>query len=203
VKKNLPDSAFVACRQPAISAIYAKGKKFYRIGRVNSGNFNLFVERWKTDSLAFSTVSIEGMNEQMYNAMLGQIEARLYIGEKYFFVIKDKAFIREFSAYFEDAQIIESPSEFEVLANTANMQKSIYYADSLLAPLRRANVTHILTANLRLNPNHKDGQTINTVERLASFIQDKYPGIFQKVIQTGEPDDEPASIYQINWEVVE
>jgi hypothetical protein len=202
VKKNLPDSAFVACRQPAISSVYAKGKKFYRVGRVNSNRFDLFIERWKADSLAFSAVAFDGMDDRMYSTILGHVEARLYIGEKYFFAVKSSEFIEAYSEYFKNAQIIKSPCEIEVIASGTNMQKSIYYADSLLVPFRNANVTHIMTANLRLNPNRKDGQTINTVERFASFIQDKYPNIFQKILQIGEPDDEPANIYQINWEAV-
>ena len=55
--KNLPEDALVACRKPSISSIYGQGKKFHGIFRVNSGNFDAFLERWKTDSLSFSMMS--------------------------------------------------------------------------------------------------------------------------------------------------
>ena len=140
------------------------------------------------------------MNNRMYGALMGHIDARLYLDDKYFLAIKDRELAHEFAAYFGNVQIIDSPSEFETIANRESTQKSIYYADSLLLPMRRANVTHIILANLRLNPNIKDGQIINTVERMASFVQEKYPRIFEKVKQIGADDDEPAQIYQINWD---
>ena len=199
--KNLPEDALVACRKPSISTIYGQGKKFYGIYRVNSGSFDAFYERWKADSLSFSVIPLDGMNDQMYSAILGQCEARIFLGDKYFFAIKNREFVQQLSEYFENIKVISSPQEFQPVVNQAGEQTAIYYPDSLLAPMRRANVTHLLTAQLRLNPNFKDGQIVNTVERVASFIQDKYPDIFHRLIQIGAPDDEPAEIYQINWDV--
>jgi hypothetical protein len=192
----------VACRKPSISSVYAKGKKFHGIYSVVSGNVNAFCERWKADSLAYSLLSVEGMSDQSYRAILGHCEARLVIGETSYFAIPDRMFLQQLSAHFENLKIISSPRDFSAIVNeTAGLQKAIYYPDSLLAPLRRANVTHLLTANLRLNPNLKSGQTINTVERVFTFIQEKYPAIFNRLVQIGAPDDEPAEIYQIIWNV--
>jgi len=200
--KNLPEEALVACRKPSISTIYGNGKKFFGIFRVNSGNFDAFYERWETDSLSFSIVPFEGMNNQIYSAILGQSEARIYLAEKYYFAIKNQEFVRQLSNHFENLKIITSPHEFSPIVKQAGTQKGIFYPDSLLAPMRKANVTHLITAQLRLNPNIKDGQIINTVERVASFIQEKYPNIFHRLIQIGAPDDEPADVYQINWDAV-
>ena len=49
----------------------------------------------------------------------------------------------------------------------------------------------------------KDWQIINTVERIAMCIQEKYPNIITLVRRFGDDNDEPANIIQINWEVVE
>ena len=201
--ENLPKEAIVACRKPSISTIYGKGKKFHGIHIVRSSNFDLFYDRWKADSLTFAIVAAEGMNDQLYNAMLGRIEARMLLGDKFYFAVKDKPYLQLLSAHFENMKIIETPLEFDPVVQQAGSQKSIYYADSLLVPLKRANVSHILLAKLRLNPNIKDGQTINTVERIFIFILEKYPAIFSELIQIGAQDNEPANIYQINWEVVE
>lgn len=202
VAKNLPDDALAACRKPSISTIYGQGKKFFGIFRVNSGSFDAFYERWKADSLMYSIVPLEGMDNQMYGALLGQCEARISLVDKYFFVVKDRDFLQQLSMYFENFRIISTPYEFSPMVKQAGEQTAIYYSDSLLIPMRQANVTHLITAQLRLNPNIKNGQIINTVERVATFIQDKYPDIFHRLIQIGAPDDEPAEVYQINWDVV-
>jgi hypothetical protein len=68
--------------------------------------------------------------------------------------------------------------------------------------LQRANVTHILTARLRTNPAMKTNRTINTVERYASQIQEKYPTIFELTHQEGATGNEEAQIIKINWDVV-
>ena len=199
---HLPKDAVIACRKPSISFIYGKGKKFYGIYSVSSGNFDAFYERWNADSLSFSVVPLEGMNDQMYRAILGRCEARLLLDDKAYFVVSDRAFLQQWSTYYENPNVISSPRDFEpVVKQAAGLQKAVYYPDSLLVPLQRAHVTHLLTANLRLNPNIKNGKIINTVERVASVIQEKYPAIFTRLVQIGEPDDEPAEIYQINWDV--
>lgn len=200
---HLPKEAVIACRKPSISFIYGKEKKFYGIYSISSGNFDAFYKQWKIDSLSFSIVPLEGMNDQMYNAILGHCEARLLLDNKSYFAITDSEFLKQWSTYFENQNIISSPHDFDPIVKQATgLQKAVYYPDSLLATLRQANVTHLLTANLRLNPNIKNGQIINTVERVASVIQEKYPTIFRKVIQIGDPDDEPAEIYQIDWEII-
>lgn len=201
--QHLPDDALVACRKPSISSIYGMGKKFYGIYRVNSGNFDAFYEQWKTDSLSFTIIPLEGIENQIYHSILGHCEARLLIEGKYYFAVQDQEFVQQLSRHFTNLKIISSPHEFSPIVKQAGQQTAIYYPDSLLIPLRQANVTHILTANLRLNPNIKDGQIINTVERVASFVQEKYPMIFYRLTQIGEPNNEPAEIYQIKWEVVE
>ncbi len=202
IANNLPEDALVACRKPGISSIYAKGKEFYGITRVNSSNFNAFYARWKADSLAFSLIPTENMSDQMYNAMLGHCAARLLLGETYYLAVTEPAFVQQLSTYWPDLQIISSPQKLKPIIEQAGNQTTIYYADSLLLPLQQRRVTHLLTASLRLNPYIKDGRTINTVERVASFIQEKYPGIFQQMVQFGESNDEPAVLYQLNWEVV-
>ena len=200
---NLPENALVACRKPSISMVYGKGKKFYGIYYVTSSNFDSFFERWQADSLSYSVISFEDMNNSAYDALLGHIEARILLGNVNYFAVKNRELAEQLAEQFEDLKIILSPQAFAHDIEMAGSQKSIYYPDSLLIPLRRANVTHILTANLRLNPNIKDGQIVNTVERVALFIQEKYPDIFFRLMQIGATDNEPAQVFQINWEVVD
>ena len=41
---------------------------------------------------------------------------------------------------------------------------------------------------------------ITTVERLMNFVEGKYPLIRTKIMQVGANDNEPASLYQINYD---
>ncbi len=199
---NLPEDALVACRKPSISSAYAKGRKFYGIYRVVSGNIDAFYERWKADSSAFAVIPTEGMTNEIYMSMYGHCEARLLLGQAYYLAVSDPAFVRELAGRWPKLQIVYSPRDLKPVMDKAGDETAVYYADSLLAPLRQNNVTHVLSASLRLNPNIKDGQTINTVERVIAFIAEKYPSIMTQIKRFGEPNDEPAEIYQINWEAV-
>jgi hypothetical protein len=70
-----------------------------------------------------------------------------------------------------------------------------------MVSIMKARVSHVLTANIRAFPDQKTGQTNNTVERFMSFIEFKYPQIMTKIMQMGADDDEPASLYKLNYEV--
>ena len=201
--ENLPDSALVACRQPAISSIYAKGKRFYRIGRVNSSNFQGFLDRWATDE-TYIAIDSKTITEEVYPYLIRYYRDRAVLGSDFYLILENSETLKEdIENHMPNIRAITSVEEFKTLTAQADNQLSVFYADSLLAPLRRANVTHLIAANLRLNPYIKDGNTINTVERTAMFIQEKYPNIFTFVQRFGENNDEPADIFQINWELVE
>ena len=197
--KNLPDTALVACRQSAISSVYAEGKRFYRIGKVNSGNFQAFVDRWSSGE---NYLAIQATNNNIPAHLLHDYIARIAIGNTYYLIFENSEELSSNIDKWYDQAPITSAEEFNSLTSDANNQLSVFYADSLLLPLQQSKVTHILTASLRLNPNVKDGKIINTVERTAMFIQEKYPNIFSLIKVFGD-NDEPANIIQINWEVVD
>ncbi|MDR1155650.1 MAG: hypothetical protein LBL04_13170 [Bacteroidales bacterium] len=201
VEKNLPDSALVACRQPTISSVYANGKRFYRVGKVNSSNFRSFIDQWSSDE-NYTAIEATRAPADAYAALLPYYAARVAIGNAYYLVLNNSEKLSEELSRWPDIKPITTVEEFQALTGNAQNQLSVYYADSLLAPLRQAKVTHILTASLRLNPNIRDGQIINTVERTALFIQEKYPNIFTLVKPFGNDDDEPAKIIRINWETL-
>ena len=198
--KNLSDSTLVACRQPAISSVYAKGKRFHRVGRVNSSNFQAFIDRWSSGE-NYMAIEANKLPDDVCAYLTPYYVARTAIGNDYHLIVENKNGLSEGLAKWPDIRSVISVEEFKSLTNNAKNQLSVFYADSLLLPLQKAKVTHLLTASLRLNPNVKDGQIINTVERTAMFIQEKYPNIFTLVKNFGETD-EPADIIQINWEVV-
>ena len=70
-------------------------------------------------------------------------------------------------------------------------------ADTILTHLKENNVTHILMASLRRNPKRNDGYVINTIQRLAYPVIQKYPGKLTLAKTIG--DSEPAYLYKINY----
>jgi hypothetical protein len=202
--KHLPEDARVACRKPSISAMYGKNtEKFYGLYRVESGRFDAFYERWKADSLAFVIVPAEKLTDRMYQYLAGYCEARILLDESYFLVTGDTLRIKWLQERVKGFTAISSPEMLAPLVKQAEHRTAVYYADSLLLSLKQRKVTHILTASLRQNPNIKNGNIINTVERVTAFIQEKYPAFIQPLQTFGAEDDEPAVLYRINWEAIE
>jgi hypothetical protein len=70
-------------------------------------------------------------------------------------------------------------------------------ADTILNELKSNNVTHVILASIRRNPNKSDGYIINTIHRLMQPVAQKYPDKFTLVKQIGE--SEPAYLYKINY----
>jgi len=124
------------------------------------------------------------------------------VGDTVFFADKINDNIRQ--DFYNEIKLaglndISSASELKMLLNEGKIVK-LYYPDSLLYQLQNAGVTYILTANLRRNTARKDGMIINTVERYMAFIQEKYPQIFSKISQIGDDNNEPATIFKIEYE---
>jgi hypothetical protein len=84
---------------------------------------------------------------------------------------------------------------YSVIAKDTATQQS--NPDSALAIFKRNKVTHLLIANIRLNPKQNTGNIINTLHNIAGPIQEKYPQKLKLIKQVG--DTEPAWIYQINY----
>ncbi len=84
---------------------------------------------------------------------------------------------------------------YSVIAKDTATQQS--NPDSALAIFKRNKVTHVLLANLRLNPKQNTGDVINTIHNIIYPIVNKYPDKLTLVKTMG--DSEPAYIYKINY----
>jgi hypothetical protein len=80
--------------------------------------------------------------------------------------------------------------------NKISKEYGIYVPDYLLQLLRDNKVKYLLLASLRMNPNEKTENIINTLNRYLTFIQIKYPDIFNVVHTIGT--DEIAQLVEIN-----
>lgn len=70
-------------------------------------------------------------------------------------------------------------------------------ADSALAFFKSNNVTHLMLASLRTNPNENNGQVINTLHNIAQPIMEKYPNAL-KLVHT-EGLSEQTYLFKINY----
>lgn len=71
--------------------------------------------------------------------------------------------------------------------------------DSLLMKFKENKVTHVLLAELRINPKrYIPGRFINTLHRYVAVIAQKYPSVFRLVHKVGV--QEVSEIYEIRYE---
>ena len=202
IGENLKENELAACRKPAISTLYGNGKDFYGIYTVPTGNMNAFMEKWNKAPAEYAAFSLNNkMTGKLYNGIMQHYYGRLMLANSEFIIAQNPDLLKEMEEVSQ-IQIIDSPSQLAKLMKNAGDQVSLFYADSLLMNLKNKNVTHVLSANIRVNPNAKTGQTVSTVERYMYFIQERYPGIFTVAKQIGADNDEPARVLKINWEVV-
>ena len=210
---NLPQDALVACRKPSISFIYSHGKRFYGIMRLLSYPGDSVLVNWQQKQLHYYLISASSINnnpvsKELYFAFKNSIVGYGFNNDENTYNVR--FYIMDFPDSIKTRTLnelnrskINATSDFDslkVILNDPGSRISIIYPDSLLQMLLKAKVTHVLTANLRTS-DQKTASTNMTVERFMSYIEFKYPGIRTKIMQVGSDDDEPASIYKLNYEL--
>jgi len=211
--ENLPGNAYVACRKPSISFIYGNGKRFFGITRINETDGDLLLQADAQKNLNYyfiSTSSIEGhsvSNNIIYAFKLSLVGFGMsssgYLLSNPFYImkfpdsLKEKIF-REMKKY--NIKWTDNTDSVKTWLQDRKAKISFVYPDTLLNFLRKANVTHVITANLRADATENTGYTASTVERFMALIRFKYPNIMSKIIQMGSDDNEPAVLYQINYD---
>ena len=211
--ENLPVNAFVACRKPSISFIYGKGKRFFGITRINESPGNPMLQPEAQKKLQYyyvSTSSIEGhsvSNNIFYAFRIGLVGFGMINKDN---LLSNPFYIMKFPDSLKD-RTLQEMRKYNI-KGTDNLDSlktwlkdpeaaiSFVYPDTLLTFLRKANVTHVITANLRADAAEKNGYTTSTVERFMALIRFKYPDVMTKIIQVGEDDNEPAVLYRINYD---
>ncbi|MBK7214768.1 MAG: hypothetical protein IPH88_16030 [Bacteroidales bacterium] len=205
--KNLPEDAVIACRKPSISFVYGSGREFYGIMQMPSYPTEPLFSAWKKDPasyIAFTYSDFEGKNltSELFIALKSNMLAQYITGNTFYFIEK----LNENSRASLMTQLqalgvkgISSPDSLVAKTSGDKVKSTLVYPDSLLLPLVKNNVTHVITANLRRNSMEKNGQIINTVERYIAFIEDKYPGFMTKVNQIGTDDNEPAAVQKLDY----
>jgi hypothetical protein len=202
---NLPMDALVACRKPSISFIYSNGRSFFGITRVPAYSVDSCLINWQQKHLHYYLIPASSIRNNHVSKELFFAFKRSVIGygvnndelgthNVKFYLMDFPDSIRTRTLNELDRLKIDAFSDFETLRGILNepgSKISIIYPDSLIQMLAKAKVTHVLTANLR---------SYKTVERFMGYIEFKDPGIWTKIMQIGNDDNEPAYIYKLNYD---
>ncbi len=203
---NLPDTTVVACRKQSISFIYGSKGHFFGITQIPNYSVTQLFNDWKIKKSNYALVTASDLankqvSPQLFRAFKNGLVADIIRQGQVFYIIDlpDSNRVKTCSELL--SQKIRWMSNVDSLRNVFKEDYGYYavYPDSLLNILRKARVSHVLTANLRGNPNQKTKQTVNTVERFIGIISDKYPFFLSKIAQLGSDDNEPAAIYKADY----
>lgn len=205
--KNLPKDVGIACRKPSMSFIYSKGREFhgiYKLPMISADSAMLTLVKEKADVLI---VDNNEMGTKNFPAALFD-SCRLYnrytvIGKNHFYTVyqpgpnKKEVLLSHFKKYG-----ITAKTDAKAFLDELKKSNDEYYvedADSLLKMLKTNNIRYLILASLRAQPAEKNGNIIDTMQRLVYYIQLKYPNLFVPVHQIGDQDDEPAQLVEVNY----
>ncbi len=219
VSENINDSIKVACRKPSISFIYGGGRKFMGIFRLKTQNLDtvlnsLNVKESQTVAINLNEMQKKGVPNTVFSALKimnyafvsgvkkdkngKDIEYYLYGLYRIPWVSVEGIYemLSEYGvSYSVNAEVFD-----KIRSNVNEGEKvnlSVVSSDELLNDLKEKNVKYLILANLRKNPNLKNGYTINTIYRYLYFINLKYPNAFRVVNTIGGQEDEPAQLVEL------
>ena len=212
--ENLPQNTLVACRKPSVSFIYSHGRNFFGITRLLFYPVEPFLYEWQKGKrpyylIPMSTVNDKPLTRELFNAFSYGIvgwgmkkDAHLNNAQFLIMNFPDSILGRtllEMKAL--NVRYTADPDSLIAWLKDSKKGISIIYVDSLVSFLLKSKITHVLTDNLRANPNRKNNQIMGTVEHFMYFIELKYPAIRTKIMQIGDDNNEPAVVYELNFKL--
>ena len=212
VSRNLPDDALVASRKSSISFIFSHGRTFFGITRLPFTSIDsLLNDRGKKDIhyylIPVNSLKNKHVSEHLYHEFKRGISGfGLNLNNNYYNVRFElmnfpdstrEETLKELGDL--GVKVTDRPDSLRSWLNEPYEGLSMIYPDSLLKTLFKAGVTHIMTDNIRYIPEQKNSRFITLTEKYMNFIEAKYPGIRTKIMQIGTDDNEPASLYRINY----
>jgi hypothetical protein len=195
---TLPADEVVACRKASMSFVYTGGRSFKGITGVPS----VAVDSALRDAnFAHHFVGLvpDGMPQLLYDEIRPYMNA-LFISDNKMWHAYDLPYdmYQYFVAMITPVNVAwyETP-EAMLAAVKKDTRSYAVYPDRLLDALRSDSVGYVINASLRTNPKQKTNNVITTITRFMYFIEQKYPGTFQKIHQIGSDNGEPAMIYKV------
>jgi hypothetical protein len=206
--ENVPEGSMIASRKPSMSFIYGNGRFFYPLYRFPTLPADTALTRLggKQDNpviLNERVLRSRRMPPEIEFNMKRNVEVFMTAGDTmysiyYFPEVARPGYLSVLQQYglrYEtDLNVLR-----EKISNSGKPGVAVV-PDTLINLLRRGNVDYMIRGSLRLNPAQKTDRVINTVHRYMYYMEQKYIGIFSQVSQMGNPEDEPAYLFKINWE---
>jgi hypothetical protein len=100
---------------------------------------------------------------------------------------------------------VEYTNDLKTFRKTIDIDNRNTYAtvtDSLVTFFYKKNVEYVIRASLRMNPRQKTNRILNQIYRILYFSEQKYPGLYKYKHMIGKPQDEPAILYEINYDTI-
>jgi hypothetical protein len=194
--KNLDKDKVVVCRKASMSFIYT-GRNFSGINNVPTAPADsaLLASHYKQ---RFLGVSYKDVPAEFLHSIYTFVVAIIIVdGRSYYtFDIPEPLY-----AVIANSGIpyYAKPEDVSAILETAKESYAVF-PDKLLESLKNRNAGYIIDASLRTNPAQKTNSVINTITRYMNFIQQKYPNTFRKIYQIGTDNNEPAMIYEIQYQ---
>jgi hypothetical protein len=208
--KNLPSGSLVACRKASVSFIYSGGKPFFGLTKLLFSEPTPVARNWKEGRNSYTLIPMAEVQDKPLTPAMFDLFSRHVVcwafntrgnlnGVEFLlmeFSNEDRA-----NAMAEMSKLSirgrENYASMEAFLSDTSKTISVVYPDSLLASLRRAGVTHLLTDNFRVYATRKNQGIASTVGRYMEIIGFKYPQMFKKVMQIGSNDNEPAALFEM------
>jgi hypothetical protein len=206
VGKSIPDTALVASRKPSMSFIYSKGRDFYGMYRFPTDAPEKLLGKLQQRTGKLMVIPNKAIGSSWPANLQWAIKQAnvACVAEG-----NDLYGIYEFKGQTGN-EVIQALGKFNVIPFSADsLLRRVQYStqacfavspDSLINTLHKAGVDYVIVASLRANPNMNTGNIINNIQRYLYFIEQKYPGILKLVHQIGADAEEPALLYQINYQ---
>jgi hypothetical protein len=203
--KNIPPEDKIGCRKASMSFIYGNGRIFYPIYKLPYINaVELLESKIKEDKQIYFIKENDFAFKPLKLVLPIKkfLYAIIYLDKsKYGMYLIDKKLNSQIETLLNDLKItpLKSIDEFEKNIFVNNKQKLASIPEELISELKRNDIKYLISANLRVQISEKSNATINAVELIMSDIYLKYPGIFIKVKQIGNNNNEPAILYKIDY----
>jgi hypothetical protein len=199
--ENLDKESVIVCRKASMSFIYANGRKFGGINGVPSVTLDSALLPVHYDQ-RFVGLAAGETPPPIAHALRPYIVAVLMGDSQIHFAYNlPETLYPACVAELNRLQVPFHATPDDMAATMKQKYKNHYglYPDELLGSLKDRQARYVIDASLRLNPAQKTDQIITTIRRYLYFIEQKYPGTFRKIHQTGADDNEPALLYEIHY----
>jgi hypothetical protein len=205
VGEHIPDTAVVASRKPSMSFIYSNGRDFYGMYRFPSEEPSKLVTELKTRVGDMTVIPNADFEKNLPPAVQLSLKkaAVAYVAEgNTIYGLYDtrgpmESILKQAGTDYK----VPTFTTDSLLYRVKISQQSCFAVspDTLVNALKKSRVSYIIVASLRANPNMNTGNIINNIQRYLYFVVQKYPNILTLVHQVGADAEEPAWLYQVNY----